>query len=82
MESKDILAITLALFGIILSLTKQDYSTLLLLIILTISVIIITILINYIKDIEKNKNEINKLKEKLKIIERLNKLELKVFKNE
>lgn len=78
-NTKDILAIILAVFGIILSLTKKDFTTLILLITLTISVIIVMVLMIYIKKIESHEEQIEEIKEKFKTAERLNKLEIKVF---
>ena len=79
-KTKDILAIILALFGIILSLTKRDDTTLIFIVILAVLATIIAILSNYIKQIQNNTKEMGEIKDNFKISERLNKLELKVFK--
>lgn len=78
--TKEIIIITLSIFGIILTIIKRDIETLIWLIILTISTIIILILILNLKKIDTNTKDIEKIKKNFITSERLNKLELTVFK--
>ncbi|MBU2615896.1 MAG: hypothetical protein KKC19_02220 [Nanoarchaeota archaeon] len=74
-------AIILSVFGIVLTIFGSGtFETILFLIVLTISALVITYLLNYTRRTSICEEEIEKIEEKLIISERLSKLEAKVFK--
>jgi len=76
-----IMALIIALLGIFLTIISEiNLDKLILLIALTISAIVITYLSFYIQTTNKNSEDIEEIKKNFKFEERLDKLEIKVFK--
>ena len=76
-------AIIISLLGIILTIIgKINFQTLIILIVLTISAVTFSILAFYINKTNQNSEELDELKRNINILKRIDKLELKVFKNE
>ena len=74
-------AIIVSVLGITLSiLGKTTFETFVIILTLTIAAITFTYLSFYVKQTKINQEGIDKIRESFKIIERLNKIEVKVFK--
>ena len=75
----NILSIVFSIVGIILSIIKKDFLIFITVLNLTIAAIVFTYLAKYTNQTNNNSEDIQKIKDNFKIVERLLKLETKVF---